>query len=233
MAGGPQITLGSDSSYGPVASAIGQSTYQLMTLDTDQGPIQVPVDVQAASKMADEKRKRNAGASARFRQRRKEKEREASSTIGKLESQIRDLDEEREYYRLERDYFRGLVYSTNAQGLVVPRMPSPRQRKAAQHPRAGSHAGSHWDPADERGGQNGRNTRRRISSYTPTYEHPPHGPGTPAPPPPHVYANPAPALPFPKPELRAPTPLQRSALPPGPPRFGLYESAGQPMYERT
>ena len=62
--------------FGPVASSMGHGAMQLMTLDTEQGPIQVPVDVTAASKVADEKRKRNATGSHRFRQRRKEKERE-------------------------------------------------------------------------------------------------------------------------------------------------------------
>ena len=47
---------------------------QLMTLDTQQGPIQVPVDVTAASKVADEKRKRRATVAHRFRQRRVKKE---------------------------------------------------------------------------------------------------------------------------------------------------------------
>ena len=84
--------------------------YQLMTFDTDQGPIEVPVDVQAASKMADEKRKRDAGASTRFRQRWKEEEREYSLTISKLENQVREISSEKEYYRTKRDYFCNLYY---------------------------------------------------------------------------------------------------------------------------
>lgn len=54
------------------------SQHQILTFETEQGPIQVPLDVQAASRGADEKRKRNATASHRFRQRRKEKEQEIS-----------------------------------------------------------------------------------------------------------------------------------------------------------
>ncbi|MCJ1243911.1 hypothetical protein MMC30_001108 [Trapelia coarctata] len=230
ISGGPQITLGSDSSYGPVTSSTGQSTYQLMTLDTDQGPIQVPVDVQAASKMADEKRKRNAGASARFRQRRKEKEKEASQTIAKLESQIRDIGEERDYYRAERDYFRSLVYSTSAQSLVVPRLPSPRQRKAPQVSSTGARVESQWEQSEERGGQTGRNTRRRISgAYTPTYELPPPalGPQTQS----SGYS--AQNFPFPKPEPRAQTPSHRLPLPSGPPRAASFESSAPPIYERA
>ena len=234
MPEGAQITLGSDSSYGPVTSAVGQSTYQLMTLDTDQGPIQVPVDVQAASKMADEKRKRNAGASARFRQRRKEKEKESSQTIAKLESQIREIGEEREYYRAERDYFRGLVYNTPAQKMVVPRLPSPRLRKPSTTSSTGSRSDTQWEQSEERGLQTGRNTRRRISgAYTPTYELPlplpPPALGQPSQPP--AY-NPQ-AFPFPKPEPRADTPGPRLPLPQAHPRAGSYAPAGPPLYERT
>ncbi|MCJ1282096.1 hypothetical protein MMC26_001419 [Xylographa opegraphella] len=228
---GPQITLGSDSSYGPLASSVGQSTYQLMTLDTDQGPIQVPVDVQAASKMADEKRKRNAGASARFRQRRKEKEREASTTITKLETQIRDLTEERDYYRVERDYFRGIVYSTSAQALVVPRVPSPRLRKSSQSSAATSRGDAQWEQSDDRGAQTGRNTRRRIDSFTPAYELPTSGMAPPNPSP--AYPSAAPFSPFPKTEPRAHTPLQRPSVLPGPHRMGPFDPVGHAGYERA
>lgn len=156
----------SNTSYGPVSSAAGQN-YQLMTLDTDQGPIQVPIDVQAASKVADEKRKRNATASHRFRQRRKEKERETSNNIAKLEHQIREIAEEREFYRMERDYFRTVACSKPGQAHA-PRPPSPRQVRLAQ-----ASGNGHWQGQDENG-RNGRNTRRRTSSYTPaTGLHPP------------------------------------------------------------
>ena len=161
---GPQIA--SEPNYGALTGANGQATYQLFTLETDQGPIQVPVDVQAASKMADEKRKRNAGASARFRQRRKEKERESSQTIANLESKIRNLDEEKEYYRMERDYFRGVVYSTPGQQHIPPRIPSPRLRRGSIPESVGHVKNGSWHE-EERGNQNGRNTRRRISSSLP------------------------------------------------------------------
>ena len=240
--GGPQITLGSESSYGPVTSALGQSTYQLMTLDTDQGPIQVPVDVQAASKMADEKRKRNAGASARFRQRRKEKEREASQTIAKLESHIRDLGEEREYYRLERDYFRGLVYSSNAPLNVTPRIPSPRLRRSGPQSSGNGAAppAVQWQQSEERGGQEGRNTRRRISAYSTTYELPQHSP--PAMPQPNqqsVYGNapppppPPPSYVHPEHQTQQPAARPPPPLPPAPTQLGPYDPSAPPGYERN
>ncbi|KAI4106984.1 MAG: hypothetical protein L6R37_001877 [Teloschistes peruensis] len=123
------------------------SSYQIMTLETESGPIQVPVDVQAASKVADEKRKRNATASHRFRQRRKEKERETSCNIAKLEQQIRELAEERDFYARERDFYRGVVVrnpsgggqagagggssSSSSSSVVRERPTSPRHLRAA------------------------------------------------------------------------------------------------------
>ncbi|MCJ1258989.1 hypothetical protein MMC24_006823 [Lignoscripta atroalba] len=219
----PQITLGSESSYGPVTSSLGQSTYQLMTLDTDQGPIQVPVDVQAASKMADEKRKRNAGASARFRQRRKEKEREASQTIAKLEHQILEIREEREYYRQERDYFRDLAYTSPSKTQATPRAPSPRLRNIAQMSGNLAVTAAQWQGPEERGGHGGRNIRRRTNAYTPAYELPPPVLARPTQSP--SYAS-SPSFPFPNPESGRPhMPL--------PPRTGPYDPSAPTSYDRS
>jgi len=154
----------------------GNGPYQLITLDTDQGPIQVPVDVQAASKMADEKRKRNAGASARFRQRRKEKEKESGSTIAKLEGQIRETNEDKEFYRMERNYFRELVYNSSAKAHVVARLPSPAERRPSQTPSQGSCSPSvsSWRESGDRESEDGRILRRRLSGYqevVPAAEH--------------------------------------------------------------
>ena len=186
-----QSGFDSKDSYSPVGSSMGQTTYQMMTLDTDQGPIQVPVDVQAASKVADEKRKRNATASHRFRQRRKEKERETSQNIAKLEHQLREVVEEKEFYRAERDYFRSLVKNSAGQAHVAPRPPSPRQVRHAQLGAAATYANSQWQAPDE-GNRNVRNTRRRTSSYVPaqglappTNNPPPHIPRHP-----HITSNP-------------------------------------------
>ncbi|KAI9838494.1 MAG: hypothetical protein M1837_002452 [Sclerophora amabilis] len=155
------------------SDALPQSGVQLLTLATEHGPIQVPVDVQAASKMADDKRKRNAGASARFRQRRKEKEREASQTIAKLEQQIRDGIEERDFYRQERDFFRRIVSSGPGHAQVPPRPVSPRLRRGTpiespdQRNDKWHESGSNSEPE--------RNTRRRTNAYSsgPTYSLPP------------------------------------------------------------
>ena len=122
--------IGLESHYGAVTGANEQPRYQLFTLETDQGPIQVPVEVHATLKTADEARKRNTGATGYFggyySRRRKEKEREVSQKIANLESKIQSLDEEKEHYRMERDYFRDLAYSISGQQQNPPKMPSPR-----------------------------------------------------------------------------------------------------------
>ena len=132
-----------------------------MTLETEQGPIQVPVDVQAASKVADEKRKRNATASHRFRQRRKEKERETSESIARLEAQMRDVAEEKDHYQKERDFLQDFILRHR---IALPaRPPSPRRRRHAtmSGPMGGQYPDS--DPED----RVGRQTRRRTSAYAP------------------------------------------------------------------
>ena len=231
------------STHGASANGSGQGTYQLMTIDTDQGPVQFPVDVQAASKVADEKRKRNAGASARFRARRKEKEREASQTISRLESKVQELRDDKEFYRMERDYFRQLVYNSPAHSQVVTRPPSPPQRKLSID--TSSTGTPEWSQNGERGSEDGRNQRRRISGY---YEASPiQGPPptlAQGPPPtshnPHaVYQAPQPAYGFTSDaRSRHPPPHDRPSLPghpplPGPPlRAGHYEAGIPPGYER-
>ena len=156
---------GPASSMPPMAFDKGQSNpqsltphsqYQLMTLETESGPIQVPVDVQAASKVADEKRKRNATASHRFRQRRKEKEQETSNNISKLEAQARELAEERDFYQSEKDFFQDLVARNRIP--IPPRPASPRRRRAEL---------AQYQDSDSASRDGGRNMRRRTSSYVP------------------------------------------------------------------
>lgn len=157
----------------PVAPS-GQSSIQIMTIKSQQGHnVQIPVDVQAASKVADEKRKRNAGASARFRARRKEKEREASTTISRLEQQIREAVDRAEFYRTERDFFRSIVHQQPGAERHYQRPQSPVLRRLSSVP---SHAaspmndggsdGSYGDYEDD-GRDTDRNVRRRTGSYQP------------------------------------------------------------------
>lgn len=114
---------------------------QVLTISTSQGDFSVPVDVHQASKLADEKRKRNAGASARFRQRRKLKEKDANTSIDKLNQQTRDLErrvreveQERDYYRTQRDRLRDVVYQTpEIRHHAMQGPPSPRSMHAASY----------------------------------------------------------------------------------------------------
>lgn len=150
----------------------GQSSIQLMTIKSHHGhPVQIPVDVQAASKVADEKRRRNAGASARFRARRKEKEREASISISRLEQQLRNALEDTEFYRGERDYFKTVVYQQPGAERHYARPPSPRLRRlsiTSSHPTSpitadGSEGSYGMYDDDEH--DSDRNVRRRTDSY--------------------------------------------------------------------
>lgn len=135
---------------------------QVLTITTSSGQYQVPVDVHQASRLADEKRARNAGASARFRQRRKEKEREASTSIETLQKETRDLErrlqeveQERDFYRGERDRFRDVVFRfPDMRHLAMQGPPSPLSMRGTssfsaprQHPGAPSGFGSQPPPS--------------------------------------------------------------------------------------
>jgi len=150
------------------SGATGQNQYQMMTLETDQGPIQVPVDVQAASKVADEKRKRNATASHRFRQRRKEKEQETSTNIAKLEAQVREMTEEKEHYQRERDFLNDVIHRHRLP--LPPRPPTPGRRR---HVSLGGAALAQPQESELGARNEGRKTRRRTSAYVPAQGPPP------------------------------------------------------------
>ncbi|KAK0914248.1 hypothetical protein LTS16_002336 [Friedmanniomyces endolithicus] len=149
----------------PISSSGGQNTYQMMTLETTAGTVQLPVDVQAASRVADEKRARNAGASARFRARRKEKEKEASVTIGKLDQQVKELGEDADYYRHERDYLSGALLQTAGGERHFPRPPSPRRRRTSASGGSGPSGTGGHEPA-ARSPEHTRNVRRRTSTIS-------------------------------------------------------------------
>lgn len=172
----PRGNLDTERNMIPMAPS-GQSSIQLMTIKSQQGHnVQIPVDVQAASKVADEKRRRNAGASARFRARRKEKEREASMSISRLEQQLRNALEDAEYYRGERDYFKAIVFQQPSPERHYGRPPSPRLRRASlpslpPSTRGGS-VDSYADYEDEYREEE-RNVRRRTSNYQPVSGPPP------------------------------------------------------------
>ncbi len=161
----PLLAFNKEAFDAPTSEILGQSQYQMTILETEQGPIQVPLNVQAASKVADEKRKRNATASHRFRQRRKEKEQETSNNISNLEAQVREMTEEKVYYQQERDFLQDVVLRNRIP--IPPRPLSPRRRRHAL-------LGGPQTLDTETSAQNGgRNTRRRTGAYVPQ-ELPPH-----------------------------------------------------------
>ncbi|KAF2132179.1 hypothetical protein P153DRAFT_285140 [Dothidotthia symphoricarpi CBS 119687] len=170
---GQNSTMSIEHNMIPMAPSA-QSSIQLMTIKSQQGhPVQIPVDVQAASKVADEKRRRNAGASARFRARRKEKEREASVSISRLEQQLRNALEDADYYRGERDHFKSVLYQQPGAERHCARPSSPRLRRLSisiSHPTSPTTVdGSEESYAgyEEESHDSERNVRRRTSSYHP------------------------------------------------------------------
>ena len=163
---------------GPGPTMPGQ--YPMMTLETESGPIQVPVDVQAASKVADEKRKRNATASHRFRQRRKEKEQETANSIATLESRVREMSDEKEYYQRERDFLQDVIMRNRIP--IPPRPASPRRRR---HASLGGPNISQFQDPEAASREEGRNTRRRTSAYVPPQGPHPHTVEPPPPMPPY------------------------------------------------
>lgn len=217
---------------------MGQSSYQ-MTLDTDQGPMVVPVelDLQQASKVADEKRKRNAGASARFRARRKEKEKEASTTISGLQGELRDLIEERDFYLTERNFFRDLASRHIPASQLPPRPQSPPHRII----NIGALSSTSENPPlsdeiyHERSESGSVAQRRRTGDYQPSFtsqqpQSPPmssYRTGFPSAPP--ISLPPPPSTAYGTPRL----------LPPGPPlgpaitRSQSYDPLGREAYDRN
>ncbi|KAI4721817.1 hypothetical protein E4T48_01820 [Aureobasidium sp. EXF-10727] len=116
-------------SYHATLNGGSSNSVQMMTLKTTEGDVRFPVDVQAASRVADEKRRRNAGASARFRERRKRKEMEASQTIARLEQQVKDMTEDADFYRQDRDILASIVSQFPGGREHLPRPQSPRARR--------------------------------------------------------------------------------------------------------
>ena len=153
----PQLAFDKEAFDVTTSEASRQSQYQILMLKTEQGPIQVPFDDQAASKIADEKRKRNATASHRFRQRRKDQGKEDSIKISGLEAQLRKLTEEKDYYQRDRDFLQDAVLRYRIP--IPPRPLSPRRRRHAS-------LGGPQVPDTKTFAQTGdRNTLRRTSTY--------------------------------------------------------------------
>ena len=146
----------------------GQPAYQ-MNLQTEQGIMTLPiaVDIQQASKVADEKRKRNAGASARFRQRRKEKEQAASATISDLNRKIQVLSDEKEFYKGERNALRDFI--ERIPGVQIPQRPSSPHRARSQYVSAPTDYSAGSDYSRQNTTEPSPAQRRRTNDYQPTF----------------------------------------------------------------
>lgn len=201
-----------------------------MTLETEQGPMIVPVelDLLQASKVADEKRKRNAGASARFRARRKEKEKEASHTISSMQQDMRDLRAERDFYREERNFMREFAARHVGRAQIPARPPTPVRRANPMSAIARSETPSQEDDEEARPRSDSAPAaqRRRAGEY-----HPAYSPPQPEPPLhyPSGYQQPL-GLPLPLPHASGPYASPRS-LPPGPPAPVPPGSRAQSAYD--
>lgn len=99
----------------------------------------MPVDIHPASSLADAKRARNAEASVRFRQLRKEKENAASTTIAKMQQQIRHLERKLEEVDQERDCFRD--FALGIPTLAIQNPPGPQSIRANSFPEPGKQLG--------------------------------------------------------------------------------------------
>lgn len=164
---------------------------KMLPYPTEHGEFYMPVEVGAASKSADEKRKRNAGASARFRERRKLREKESTTNIQKLKQQsddlerkLRETEQERDFYRLERDRFWDVLYrnpATRELAMQAPR--SPRSTRPPTLPLATPGGPAYQTPESELS-QGGRASRRRRMDTPEEYRYslPPAAAYPPAPP---------------------------------------------------
>lgn len=155
-----------------------QTNIRMMPLTSADGAqFYVPVDVQAASKVADEKRARNAGASARFRERRKAKEKEASTAIQKLEQQNKELErrakefeDQMNRYKEERDRFKDIIQRTPTISHLAAQVPqSPRESRLASYTGPSTQA---WEGSlgiSQERNVSGRPSRRRRTEEQVAY----------------------------------------------------------------
>ncbi|OBT62087.1 hypothetical protein VE03_08993 [Pseudogymnoascus sp. 23342-1-I1] len=146
---------------------------------TENGEIEVPLDVAVGSIEAGNKRKRNASASARFRARQKDKKEQESKEISDRDKLIDYHKERSSFFETERDKLWQALYdnpATRSQALQMPRQ-SPTVREPSPL--------SHELPSSRRvqspGGdisQSERPSRRRRLDNQGEYGHPSNQPGS-------------------------------------------------------
>lgn len=114
-------------------SFVGMDSQQAyMTLPGSDTPIPVQVDYSQASKKADEKRQRNAKASTRHRRKKKTLQEENMKHLQELKEerqqmlqQIEELENQRDFYRSDRNRLRDVVARTPAVSNHAAGPPSP------------------------------------------------------------------------------------------------------------
>ena len=117
-------------------------------------------------------------------------------SISRLEQQLHDAREDAEHYKLERDYFKGVVFQQPHPERHYGRPQSPRLRRVSVAPSlAPSSAtpgsdGSYGDYEEEIQEEE-RNVRRRTSNYHPVSGPPPNDTIASVPPPPQGFSTPA------------------------------------------
>ena len=111
-------------------------------------------------------------------------------SISRLETQLRDAFEDAEFYRIERDYFKSIVFQQPGAERHYARPTSPRLRRSSVAPSnapssttGGGSADSPYSAYDDDLRESERIVRRRTSNYHPSAESvsmPVNGPGGPS-----------------------------------------------------
>ena len=145
---------------------------QHITLEANRGSSISPVelDLQQASKLADGKRKQ-ADTSARFRARRRERVREASHLITTLQQEVRDLRNERDFYRNERNYIREFT-SGQIRTPIPPRPRSPKSHLLKVTPAPASDAPERMEEERNPSDPAPAARRRRTNDHHPPFWQP-------------------------------------------------------------
>jgi hypothetical protein len=123
----------------------------------------VPVDTHQGSKSADERRLRNAGASQRFRSRKKEKETLMEEETRRLHGIVRGLEQQRDFYRNERNRLRDIVSRTPGISEWANGPPTPTATQGGASPEPESRPALNNPPPTTRR----RTTQTRPYSYEP------------------------------------------------------------------
>ena len=161
------VSFSGDQSRSPKSSSKGQDCNSVTSLKLTSGFVPLLVDIQDASRVADEKRLRNADASARFRRRRKAKQKDASHTISVLENEVKELSDGVGFYRRERDYLANVVLQVPGGDQHFPRPRSPPRRTSSDGQKRPVET-IYGDANDQgqRSPESGRYVRRRTSTLS-------------------------------------------------------------------